>query len=204
MTDWQNLIDAQLDIHQKLIDAGYPYDPAAQHAPASEDQIRAAEDRLGTPLTDQHRELLLITNGWTEQHGFNSLLSTEDLGDGITPLGTEQFQFETYPEPGSWAQRLINRNAGWEQSTPSGGGDASLPEGLDDWRWLYPIAEGEDSTGQVLAHAASSRNAVPSQRIYSDCVQPRRGFPDLAGYIAWCIDDDRATLKRLASQGPWW
>ncbi|MET9202095.1 SMI1/KNR4 family protein [Gordonia sp. NPDC003585] len=196
MPDWHDLISAQLEVHQKLIDAGYPYDPAVLNEPATEEQIRVAEERLGTRLADQHRELLKITNGWTEQHGFNSIFPVEDLGDGAIQLGAVAPVIYETPLHGSWLERMRNRDAAWELCTPIG--DMPVPEGLHDWRWLYPIAEGIDSGGQVLA-CGIPPGYQASQRIYTTSTDPKLGFPDLKAYFAWCIDDDQQQLARMTA-----
>ncbi|QTI71282.1 SMI1/KNR4 family protein [Gordonia polyisoprenivorans] len=191
MTD---LIHTQLELHQRLIDAGiYLHGPSALHPPATPGQIAAAEDRLGSELSPQHRELLMITNGWYEQHGFNSILSTEELGDPRIQPGMDLPISYQPDEPGTWAARMYYRNACFDLSEPADTqAELSLPANLDDWRQLYPIADGADSGGQILAHS----NATTHPAIYSTCRRPPyQQFDDLIGYLNWCIADDQATLE---------
>lgn len=49
---------------------------------ATEDQIRAAEERLGEPLPASYREFLLHANGWDCFHWTLDLFGTEDLTAG--------------------------------------------------------------------------------------------------------------------------
>lgn len=49
---------------------------------ATEEQLAAAERRLGHPLDPMHREFLGYGNGWVDFYLRNSLLSAEELGQG--------------------------------------------------------------------------------------------------------------------------
>ncbi|WLP90717.1 SMI1/KNR4 family protein [Gordonia sp. NB41Y] len=189
-----DLIHTQLELHQRLVDAGiYLHAPSSVHPPATPGQIAAAEERLGSDLSPQHRELLMITNGWDEQHGFNSILGTEALGDPHIQPGMDLPTIHHLVEPGTWAARMYYRDACFEFAEPADThAELSLPPSVDDWRQLYPIAEGADSGGQILAH----RHATSHPAIYSTCCRPPyQHFDDLIGYLNWCIADDQATLE---------
>jgi hypothetical protein len=60
----------------------YPTQPFGVRG--SEDDIRAAQTRLGHPLDTQHAAVLREVNGWRDAFAHADLLSTHDLGAGPT------------------------------------------------------------------------------------------------------------------------
>jgi hypothetical protein len=51
---------------------------------AAEEQLVAAERRLGHPLDPMHREFLSYSNGWVDFYHKNSLLRADEIGQGDT------------------------------------------------------------------------------------------------------------------------
>jgi len=58
------------------------YPLTAPHLAATDDDVTAAEARLGHPLDRQHRALLQTVDGWPDMSLDGDLLSTHELGQG--------------------------------------------------------------------------------------------------------------------------
>lgn len=58
------------------------YPPSVPGERATDEQIEAARRRLGHPLDDLHRAVLLEGDGWENGFGYGDLLSTDQLGHG--------------------------------------------------------------------------------------------------------------------------
>jgi hypothetical protein len=79
---WPDLIAAMGEIQRRASEVSDLYSFTVPGVAATEEQLRAAEERLGHPLDAQHREFLSYGNGWPEFYLDTSLLSTEDIGQG--------------------------------------------------------------------------------------------------------------------------
>lgn len=79
---WPDLIAEFGLLRQQVaeVDEDQPF--TVPHLAATEEQLQAAEQRLGHALDQQHREFLSFANGWPQFYLSNSLLGTEDLGQG--------------------------------------------------------------------------------------------------------------------------
>lgn len=78
---WPDLI-AEMGLLRRNVAESGVFDATVPHLAATEDQLRAAERRLGHPLDPQHRALLGNGNGWPEFYLDSALLSTDELGHG--------------------------------------------------------------------------------------------------------------------------
>lgn len=79
---WQELLDRFVAQRRRLADHD-EFSPLTLPEPgATEEQLCAAEARLGHPLDPHYREFLSVANGWDEYFISSSLLGTEDIGTG--------------------------------------------------------------------------------------------------------------------------
>ncbi|MFJ4651046.1 SMI1/KNR4 family protein [Nocardia sp. NPDC088792] len=80
---WRQLLDSLLQQHRRRAGADPEKDPLIPpKAGATEQQLRAAERRLGFRLDPQYREFLSIADGWDGYNFGEDLLGTSDLGSG--------------------------------------------------------------------------------------------------------------------------
>ncbi|GAA2788059.1 SMI1/KNR4 family protein [Saccharopolyspora taberi] len=79
---WPDLIAEMVLLRQRVAEVDDLFPWTIPHPPATEEQLTAAEARLGHPLDPQHRAFLGYGNGWPDFHLGGSLLSTEELGQG--------------------------------------------------------------------------------------------------------------------------
>ncbi|MGL5444068.1 MAG: SMI1/KNR4 family protein [[Mycobacterium] stephanolepidis] len=80
---WRQLLDAMIDNkrrHASVDDGLYPV--THPNPGATEEQLRATEERLGRPLDPQYREFLGVADGWESYHFSTNLLGTSDIGVG--------------------------------------------------------------------------------------------------------------------------
>ncbi|RZS36604.1 hypothetical protein EV193_107285 [Herbihabitans rhizosphaerae] len=80
MTSWPDLIADMIRLRKRVAELEEYYPVTVPHPPATEAQIAEAESRLGHALDPQHRELLLLGNGWPDFWFDSVLLSTDQLG----------------------------------------------------------------------------------------------------------------------------
>ncbi|MFE3188158.1 SMI1/KNR4 family protein [Nocardia sp. NPDC059240] len=100
---WAELIDQMVAQKRRLVEFSEYESDTRPNPPATEEQLRAAEDRLGRSLDPQHRELLSVANGWEHFFISYSLLGTDDIGAGRRwEFGIEQtrewFEYEEWAE----------------------------------------------------------------------------------------------------------
>ncbi|MFI7642921.1 SMI1/KNR4 family protein [Nonomuraea sp. NPDC049400] len=91
-------------------------DPWLGRPPATEEQIRALETRLGCALPPSLREFLLVTNGWRHAGNFVwSLRGTEEIGwlADLEPMWAEAYAdcYEQDAEPAAARSLLISLDA---------------------------------------------------------------------------------------------
>ncbi len=67
---------------RRLRESGDLEEDSRPNPGATQDQLIAAEQRLGRPLDPQYRELLSVADGWQHFHLFYSLLATSEIGVG--------------------------------------------------------------------------------------------------------------------------
>ncbi|WP_306357092.1 MULTISPECIES: SMI1/KNR4 family protein [unclassified Nocardia] len=79
---WRELVDGLVEQKRRLVTFGDHESDTMPKPGASEEQLRAAESRLGRRLDPQYRELLSVANGWDHFWISYSLLGTEDIGSG--------------------------------------------------------------------------------------------------------------------------
>ncbi|SUA79301.1 Uncharacterised protein [Nocardia otitidiscaviarum] len=77
---WRELVDGLVEQKRRLVTFGDHESDTMPKPGASEEQLRAAESRLGRRLDPQYRELLSVANGWDHFWISYSLLGTEDNG----------------------------------------------------------------------------------------------------------------------------
>ncbi|MCA0158770.1 SMI1/KNR4 family protein [Tsukamurella sp. M9C] len=80
---WRELIDAFLEQRERLIRI-HPdlYEMSQPNPGATEEQLLAAEARLGHRIPAQYREFLAVADGWSEWNSDVSLLSCAEIGHG--------------------------------------------------------------------------------------------------------------------------
>jgi hypothetical protein len=81
---WPDLIAAMGQLREQVNQVDPDFEFTIPHLAATSEQIAAAEQRLGHPLDDQHKEFLSYGNGWPEFYMGSTLLGTEELGQGMT------------------------------------------------------------------------------------------------------------------------
>jgi hypothetical protein len=81
---WPDLIAEMAMLRQRVSETNDIHPYTIPHLAAEDDQIIAAETRLGHPLDPMHREFLSYGNGWPEFYLGTTLLGTDDLGHGST------------------------------------------------------------------------------------------------------------------------
>lgn len=90
-------------------------DPWLGCPPATEDEVRALETRLGCVLPPSFREFLLVTNGWRHAGNFVwSLRGTEEIGwlTDLEPMWAEAYpDWEEEGEPAAARSLLISLEA---------------------------------------------------------------------------------------------
>jgi cell wall assembly regulator SMI1 len=81
---WQELIDAFLAQKERLVKANPElYERSHPNPGATEEQLLAAEERLGHRIPAQYREFLTVANGWDSWGGISGrLVSTETISGG--------------------------------------------------------------------------------------------------------------------------
>lgn len=81
---WADYIGTLGALRQELaeVDTSGVYELTIPHLAATEEEIAAAEARLGHPIDAQYREFLRYANGWPEFFYDSCLLGTNDLGTG--------------------------------------------------------------------------------------------------------------------------
>ncbi|MEV6767944.1 SMI1/KNR4 family protein [Nocardia sp. NPDC051030] len=102
---WAELIEQMVAQKRRLGEFCDYESDTRPNPPATEEQLRAAEDRLGRSLDPQHRELLSLINGW--EHFFISynLLGTDDIGAGRRwEFGIDQTR--EWFEDEEWAEQI--------------------------------------------------------------------------------------------------
>ena len=77
---WPNLIAQMGTLRRQVHEVNDIFPATLPHLAATEDQLTAAEARLGHPLDPQHREFLSYGNGWPDFYLGSSLLGTDELG----------------------------------------------------------------------------------------------------------------------------
>ncbi|MFC9980900.1 SMI1/KNR4 family protein [Gordonia sp. NPDC127522] len=198
MVNWKTLIEAKTESSRLLREDDDLYDPPQLHDPATEEQIAGAEERLGTRLPGQYRELLGVTNGWTNHTDSHSLLDTEKLGDGVWVPGNSVFLEDgTRPNPElfTWLWRIDIRDAYWEcgpYQRPKGG--------LGDWRYLYPISFNDGAIDTLYAVAQRPGESEPTERLFDTHGADNLMFPTLVHYLEWCTTGDYEYREYLAKQ----
>jgi hypothetical protein len=80
---WPDLIAAMGQLREQVSQVDEDFEFTIPHLAATPEQIAAAEQRLGHALDPQHKEFLSYGNGWPEFYMGNTLLSTEELGQGM-------------------------------------------------------------------------------------------------------------------------
>jgi len=81
---WPDLIAQMGTLRRQVHEVNDIFPATLPHLAATEDQLAAAEARLGHPLDPQHREFLSYGNGWPDFYLGSSLLGTDELGHGPT------------------------------------------------------------------------------------------------------------------------
>ncbi|MFW0791151.1 SMI1/KNR4 family protein [Gordonia sp. CPCC 205333] len=79
---WRELLAAYTAEVARVAQAGDLFDATTPNAGATEEQIREAETRLGYRLPDDHRTMLSVANGWDDYDIGESILGTDELGQG--------------------------------------------------------------------------------------------------------------------------
>lgn len=94
MSDWEELIGFSVLLRQQVHDLKPDLRPyTIPGVGATEEQLRAAEARLGYPLDPMHREFLSYANGWRYFFVYTHLLGTDELGQGeLWQTGNELLQ----------------------------------------------------------------------------------------------------------------
>ncbi|MCP2166582.1 SMI1/KNR4 family protein [Goodfellowiella coeruleoviolacea] len=81
---WPDLIAEMGLLRRRVHEVNDIHPFTIPHFAATQNQIVAAERRLGDALDPQHRDFLSYANGWPEFYLGSTLLSTEQLGQGQT------------------------------------------------------------------------------------------------------------------------
>ncbi len=188
MTDWHAIIDAQVECHNQLVSLGL-YPPTVVGAPASEESIRAAENRIGYRIDSGYREFLSIASGWRQQQGFWNLFSADELGDEILIEAPDPTQpMSRMP----WAEAVALREHSW------GIGIAGLtyPPEITDWEEVIPVGGTDGIGGDIYMlctpHDEPARPAGPIFVITSGFVERHETFAD---YLDAGISKDRRNIS---------
>jgi hypothetical protein len=80
---WPDLIAAMGQLREQVSQVDEDFEFTIPHLAATQEQLAAAEQRLGHALDPQHKEFLSYGNGWPEFYMGNALLGTEELGQGM-------------------------------------------------------------------------------------------------------------------------
>ncbi|HEX7304059.1 SMI1/KNR4 family protein [Lentzea sp.] len=80
---WPDLIAEMCLLRRRVNEVDADYEWTVPHAPATPEQLDAAERRLGFPLDPQHRAFLGSGDGWPGFYLDNTLLSAEQIGEGF-------------------------------------------------------------------------------------------------------------------------
>lgn len=106
---WRELIDALLAQKARLVAADDMYEMSSPNPGATEEQLLAAEERLGGPIPAQYREFLAVANGWDGWSMSDRLLSSEELKHGTINVthgvqirSAESDEFVDWEEGGDW------------------------------------------------------------------------------------------------------
>lgn len=178
---WEELIGRMVAQKRRLVEFEEYETDSTPNAGATEEQLVAAEGRLGRPLDPQHRELLSVTDGWHHFTISYSLLGTGDLGVGHRwEFGVEQAEMWFDDR---WAEEI----------------------GADNDPSLYHLVVENDNgysnnlylfAGAATALATGAALPLPNESSY----------PDLYSYFLDQLDHmttgaDTATLGRFSE--PW-
>lgn len=80
---WRELIDAFRVQRERLVAVSDGlYEMSEPNPGASEEQLAAAEQRLGYEIPAQYREFLTVANGWRDWNQDTGLLSCDEIGHG--------------------------------------------------------------------------------------------------------------------------
>ncbi|KXO88874.1 SMI1/KNR4 family protein [Tsukamurella pseudospumae] len=98
---WRELIDAFVVQQERLVRI-HPdlYEMTRPNPGATEEQLLAAEERLGHPIPNQYREFLTVANGWKDWSQSNTLLSCDEIGAGV--LSADEFSVMIAGDPREW------------------------------------------------------------------------------------------------------
>lgn len=159
---WRELLDAMIDNkrrHASLDDGLYPV--THPNPGATEEQLHAAEERLGRPLDPQYREFLGVANGWESYHFSTNLLGTSDIGVGDR-----------------WGE-TARTIAQWFDET-----DTAEDLGVaDDSTQFAPIADtGNGYAGCLYLYVGQSDEARAGSVFLLD-IDSRAMWPDLYSYL---------------------
>ncbi|MBS4101504.1 SMI1/KNR4 family protein [Tsukamurella paurometabola] len=98
---WRELIDAFLVQRERLVRI-HPalYEMSRPNPGATEEQLVAAEERLGHAIPAQNRQFLTVANGWKDWNQSSALLSSDEIGAGV--LSAEEFAVMIEGDPREW------------------------------------------------------------------------------------------------------
>ncbi|WP_264920327.1 SMI1/KNR4 family protein [Mycobacteroides chelonae] len=162
MHAWRELLDAMIDNKQRHASVDDGLYPVTHPNPgATEEQLRATEERLGRPLDPQYREFLGVADGWESYHFSTNLLGTSDIGVGDR-----------------WGE-TARTIAQWFDET-----DTAEDLGVaDDSTQFAPIADtGNGYAGCLYLHTGQSDEARAGSVFRLD-IDSRTMWPDLYSFL---------------------
>ncbi|WP_306359248.1 SMI1/KNR4 family protein [Nocardia sp. CC227C] len=179
---WRELVDGLAEQKRRLLAFG-DYESDTMPKPgATEEQLRAAESRLGRRLDPQYRGLLSVANGWDHFWISFSLLGTEDIGSGPR-----------------WESGLMQAGIWFDDN--DWGDEIGAPNDPDSFQLVVENDNGYSDNVFLFVGAASdlpTGAAVP--------LPPEMTYPDLYSYFRAQLDSmtddaDQTTLGEYSE--PW-
>ncbi|WP_083014796.1 SMI1/KNR4 family protein [Mycobacteroides saopaulense] len=159
---WRELLDSMIENKRRhaLVDDGL-YPMTYPNPGANEEELSAAEVRLGRPLDPQYREFLGLANGWQRYHFGTNLLGTSDIGIGDR-----------------WDE-TVRTIAQWFDET-----DIAEDLGIvNDSTQFAPIADTDNGyAGCLYLYSGQADEAQPGSVFPLD-IDSRTMWPDLYSYL---------------------
>ncbi len=193
MTDWQALIDEQVELHNQLVELGYYDDATEVGPPATEEQIAAAEARLDARLDPEYRSFLTVANGWRQQQDFWNLMGTEELGIGAIYDGPGPPETRTR-SIAPWTGIIEARDAAWAIGTAI----EKRPPELSDWKYLIPIGVTDGLGGDLYMIGAPLDQAPTDPNPIYDTMYNLHSYTAFSDYLRASIQRDRDHIGRAS------
>ncbi len=180
---WEELIGQLVAQKRRLVEFEEYETDSRPNPGASEEQLRAVEDRLGYSLDPQYRELLSVADGWHHFFITYSLLGTDDIGVGPrweTGVELAEMWFDD-----RWADDVGAAN--------------------DPTQYQLVVENDNDYSGNVYLFVGQARAMATGTAVPLPNDESRH--QDLYSYFLAELDmmttfADRATLGRHSE--PWW